>query len=100
VPAPGPGKSTNNIYDYNVYYGVAAADDPHALISNPQMIGPGHAGIGRHTVSGYALRTSSPAVDSGRKIESSGGRDFFGSPVPACGGVDRGAIESVNCGKK
>ncbi len=102
VSAPGPGKSTNNIYDYNVYYGVPAADDPHALLSKPQMLDPGHAGIGRLTVSGYALRTSSPAIDSGRRIESSGGRDFLGNPVPSCSGVgvDRGAIEAVNCGKK
>jgi hypothetical protein len=102
VTAPGPGKSTNNTYDYNVYYGVPAADDPHFLISNPQMIEPGHGGTGRLTVSGYGLRTSSPAIDSGRRIESSGGWDFFGNPVPSCGGVgvDRGAIEAVNCGKK
>lgn len=100
VTAPGPGKSANNIYDSNVYYGVAPVDDPHALIANPQMIDAGHAAIGRHTVSGYALRTSSLAVDSGRRIEASGGRDFSGNAVPSCGGVDRGAIESVSCGKK
>ena len=102
VTAPGPGKSTNNTYDSNVYYGLPAADDRHALISNPQMIDPGHGGIGRDTVSGYALRTSSPAVDSGRRIAASGGRDFLGNPVPSCGGVgvDRGAIEAVKCGKK
>lgn len=100
VTAAGPGKSTNNIYDYNVYYGGSAADDPHALISNPQMLDPGHGSTGRLTVSGYALRTGSQAIDSGRRIESSGGRDFLGNPVPSCGGVDRGAIEAVNCGKK
>jgi hypothetical protein len=64
------------------------------------MIDPGHAGDGRHTVSVYALRTSSPAINSGRRIEASGDKDFFGNPVPACGGVDRGAIESMNCVKK
>ena len=100
VSAPGPGKSTNNIYDYNVYYGVPAADDPHALLSNPQMLDPGHAGIGRLTVSGYALRTGSPAIDSGRRIESSGGRDFLGNPVPSCGCVDRGALQSDACKNK
>ena len=74
--------------------------DPHAIAANPLLLNPGHAGIGLQTVSGYALRANSPAIDSGRKIESSGGRDFFGNPVPSCGGVDRGAIESVNCGRK
>src|SRR5579864_1210379 len=30
--APGPGKSTNNVYDYNVYYGVTPVEDLHAII--------------------------------------------------------------------
>jgi hypothetical protein len=100
VTAPGPGKSTNNIYDYNLYHGVPAADDPHALLSNPQMIQPGHGSTGRLTVSGYALRSGSPAIDSGRRIESSGGRDFLGNPVPSCGGLDRGAFQSDACKNK
>ena len=100
VTAAGPGKSANNIYDYNLYYGVPAADDPHALISNPQMIQPGHGSTGRLTVSGYAMRTGSPAIDSGRRIESSGGRDFLGNPVPSCGAVDRGAFQSDACKNK
>ena len=65
VSAPGPGKSTNNVYDYNVYYGVPPASDLHALTSNPVMVNPGHAANGRNTVSGYALREHSPAIDSG-----------------------------------
>jgi hypothetical protein len=100
VTVAGPGKSANNIYDYNLYYGVPAADDPHALISDPQMIQPGHGSTGRLTVSGYALRTGSPAIDSGRRIESSGGRDFLGNAVPSCGGVDRGAFQSDGCKNK
>jgi hypothetical protein len=97
--APGPGKSVNNVYDFNVYYGVPPADDPHALTSNPLLANPGHAGFGRHTISGYAPQKNSPAVDSGKAIENSGARDFFGVTVPQCGGVDRGAIESVACAK-
>jgi hypothetical protein len=100
VTAPGPGKSTNNVYDYNLYYGLPAADDPHALTSNPLMVDPGHAAVGRHTVSGYALRKNSPAIDSGKRIENSGGRDFFGVTVPQCGGIDRGAMEATACGTR
>jgi hypothetical protein len=37
------------------------------------------------------------AIDSGRAIPKSGGRDFLGNSVPSCRGVDRGAIESVSC---
>jgi len=97
VPAPGPGQSTNNIYDYNVYYGVPPAGDPHALTTNPLMVNPGNAAIGRDTVSGYALRKGSPAIDSGKVLKNSGGRDFFGVTVPQCGGVDRGAMEATAC---
>jgi hypothetical protein len=100
VPAPGPGNSTNNVYDYNVYYGVAPADDPHALTSDPLLINSGHAAIGRNTVAGYALQTKSPAINSGRAIAPSGGRDFMGNPVPSCGGIDRGAVQTIVCGTR
>jgi hypothetical protein len=97
VPAPGPGKSTNNVFDYNVYYGLKAADDPHALKVDPMLVNPGHAGIGRSTASAYALRNNSPAIDSGKTIDTAGGQDFLGSTVPQCGAFDRGAIESRDC---
>jgi hypothetical protein len=99
VSAPGPGKSTNNVYDYNVYYGVQAQDDPHALTSNPLMVNPGHATLGRQTVSGYALQKNSPAIGSGKLIESGGERDFFGVTVLQCGRVDRGAMQTACKGK-
>lgn len=95
--APGPGKSTNNVYDYNVYYGVKPADDPHALTSDPLLTDPGHAKNGRPTTAGYVLRAQSPAVDSGMTIDSNGGKDFFGTRVPQCQAVDRGAAESKQC---
>ena len=99
VSASGPGKSTSNVYDYNVYYGVAPADDPHALTANPLLLSPGHAATGRQTVEGYALRKGSPAIASGKMIENDGGRDFFGMTVPQCGGVDRGAMQT-SCGEQ
>jgi hypothetical protein len=97
VAAPGPGKSTNNVYDYNLYYGVKPPDDPHALTSDPLLQDPGHAGVSRSTAVGYALRKHSRAIDSGRTIENSGSKDFFGTAVPQCGAVDRGAMESQEC---
>lgn len=63
------------------------------------LLNPGGAGNGRQTVSGYALRPGSPAIDSGKATEANGGRDFSGRTVPSCGGVDRGAIESGECKK-
>ena len=100
VTASGPGKSSNNIYDSNVYYGVKASNDAHAITANPLLLNPGHGGIGRSTVGGYALREHSPAIDSGKEIENNGGRDFLGTPVPQCGAADRGAFESRECARQ
>jgi hypothetical protein len=97
VTAPGPGKSTNTVFDSNLYYGVQAADDPHALMTDPLLISPGSAGIGRGTASGYSPSKGSAAIDSGRVIANNGGRDFLGATIPQCGGMDRGAIESRQC---
>jgi len=97
IVAPGPGKSSSNVFDYNLYYGVRPQEDPHGLINNPLMSDPGSAKQGRKTASGYLMRSGSPALDSGKTIENNGGRDFFGTIVPQCGGVDRGAVESTDC---
>jgi hypothetical protein len=76
---------------------VHPVDDAHALTANPQLVAPGQAGFGLATLSGYALRDGSPAIDSGKAIENAGGKDFLGTAVPQCGAVDRGAIESSKC---
>jgi len=101
ITAPGFGGSTNNIFDSNVYYGrLKPADDPHALTSDPLLLSPGVAGAGRRqTVLGYRLRAGSPALNSGKIIAHSE-RDFLGTPVPSCGGVDRGAFQSDACKNK
>jgi hypothetical protein len=99
--APGAGKSTNNVFDSNIYFGgVAMPQDPHALTSKPLLIAPGSAATGLRSVSGYGLRSGSPAINSGRSIDSNGGRDFGGNPVPSCGGIDRGAMQATGCGNR
>ena len=93
---PGAGKSRNNVFDSNVYFGnVKPADDAHALTSDPMFADPGGAAVGRESAMAYRLRAGSPARDSGKVIPDNGGKDFFGTVVPACGGVDRGAVETV-----
>jgi hypothetical protein len=101
VTARGFGNSTNNVFDSNVYYGhlEPAADDPHALANDPLLVSPNAAGVGRQTVLGYELRPGSPALKSGKTIAHSV-RDFLGTPVPSCGGVDRGAFQSDACKNK
>lgn len=97
VAAPGFGQSHQNVFDSNVYYGVQPADDATGLTSDPRLMHPGSATNGIRTLSGYGLLANSPAIDSGKIIPDAGGRDFLGSVVPSCGGVDRGAIESQTC---
>jgi len=98
---PGPGQSTKNVYDSNIYYGVEPPPgDAHAITSNPMLANPGHASLGLTSVRGYELLRHSPAIDSGRKIDADGGKDFLGTAVPQCNSVDRGAIESKDCSRQ
>ncbi len=98
VTANGFGKSSDNTFDSNVYFGTQPTDDHHALLNDPMLIAPGSGGFGQESLSGYGLRAASPAINSGKAIDQNGGRDFFGTPVPSCGGVDRGATELNKCG--
>ena len=96
--APGFGRSTNNLFDSNVYFGIGQRpEDRNGLIADPLLLGAGTAGIGRKTASVYGLRSGSPAIDSGRIVSEDQAKDFFGSPVPFCSGRDRGAVEYPRC---
>lgn len=103
VTAPGFGKSKQNVFDANVYFGVPppndphVQDDPHASTSDPRLASPGSAINGRLNVTGYTLLSGSPAINSGKVIADGGGKDFLGVTVPSCGGVDRGALENQDC---
>jgi hypothetical protein len=86
----------NYVFDYNAFYGYHPASepaDPNKLTSDPKLVNPGSASLGRASCEGYKLRAGSPCIDSGMTIPSSGGQDFWGNPVPAGGGPDRGAHE-------
>ena len=88
--------STDNIFDYNLFYGGHPAGepaDPHKLTSDPKLVSPGSAGIGMDTCDGYKLQPDSPCIDSGATIADSGDLDYWGNPVPSGLGVDRGAHE-------
>jgi hypothetical protein len=97
--APGFGSSKNNVFDSNLYFGnVKPMDDAHALTGDPMFVSPGGGGVGRESAGAYRLRPGSPAMDSGRLIDGHGGKDFWGTVVPSCGRVDRGAAEATQCG--
>jgi hypothetical protein len=90
---PGPGPSTNNVFDSNVYYGnhISRPEDAHAVTADPMLVAPGTGRVGRNTVDGYKLRPGSPAIGSGIKVNNQGGHDYFGNRVPNNGMPDRGA---------
>jgi hypothetical protein len=43
------------------------------------------------------ITIAGPARGTGKLIEGSGGRDFWGDAVPSCGKTDRGAAQSGHC---
>ena len=112
-----PTGATNlyNFHSYNTYtfgnnlfYGAHPSDEPsdaHKLTSNPLLVAPGlGGGMGGtnnlSTLSGYKLQAGSPCIDSGFMPTTNltgnvnaAGQDFFGNPVPAGPGPDRGASE-------
>ena len=90
------GESANNVFDHNLFFGrhhVSERDDPHKLAADPKLVAPGSGRTGIDTVGGYRLQADSPCVDSGAPTAGSGGRDFWGNPVPAGDAPDRGAHE-------
>jgi PKD repeat protein len=89
-------KGTNYVWDYNLFYGYhhrTEPDDPHKLTDDPLLVNPGGGGYGIDSVDGYKLQSGSPARDSGMTVPDNGGQDYWGNPVPAGTGTDRGAHE-------
>jgi hypothetical protein len=95
--ADGYGSSKDTVLDSNVFGKIQSVQGAHGISSDPMFAEPGTAGAGGDSVFGYRLRPDSAAIDSRRAIPNSGGREFHGSSVPSCRGVDRGAMESVLC---
>jgi hypothetical protein len=91
--------STNNVFDYNLFYGMHPASEPedqHKLTSNPLFVNPNVETAGWAAATGYKLQPGSPAIDSGTVIADNGGRDYSGNAVPFNNAVDRGAFEFAN----
>jgi hypothetical protein len=108
----GTGVQTRNISN-NTFYGSHHATeptDPFKLITSPLFLGVGTGGTGINTVSGYKLRTGSPALNSGKLISNNGGFDYFGNAVSSTTVPNRGIYQrsgvsttvptaiSMNCG--
>ena len=91
------GQSTNNLFDYNMFFGKPVAnepDDANKITSDPEFIDPGSGQMGFPSLEGYKMEQGSPAINSGKIIPGHPGRDFWGNPVQENQNMDRGAMES------
>jgi hypothetical protein len=93
VAAPGTGKSSVNLFDSNVYYGVQAQPDVRGLTRDPLFNRPSGARISRQTASGYRLRAGSAALDSGRKATTTAAASFSEPPSPEVGESNRAPLK-------
>jgi hypothetical protein len=77
------GDASNVEFDHNIFWGDHrdAPSDPHASTNKPPLRNPGSGGAGLGSLQGYLPEPGKP-FPRGRAIRSSGGRDFFGTPVP------------------
>ncbi|MFO1499564.1 MAG: right-handed parallel beta-helix repeat-containing protein [Verrucomicrobiota bacterium] len=90
------GKANGTVFRHNLFYGQCAnlPADPDILTDRPALPKPGSGGRGFGSLAGY--QWSGPTGRfSGQPIESNGGRDFFGQPVPPGQKPTVGASESV-----
>ncbi len=74
---PGTGKSSNNLFKANVYFGeiLHVPDDLDGLFEDPRLIKPGS-----NDIMDYRLQPSSPCIDAGHSIVKSI-NDYFGKPI-------------------
>ncbi len=83
----------NVVFDHNAFAGrhVRRPHDAAAVLGDPLLVAPGQGGNGFATTRGYELQAGSPCRRAGTPIADSGGRDFWGNPLPAGGAPSIGA---------
>jgi hypothetical protein len=91
-------KSTNNVFDHNLFYNLSCIKDHNGPLSNANALltDPGFVNMGGETPEDYKLGGESPAIAAGRIIEDNGGRDFFGNVVSADSPPNIGACNANN----
>ncbi|MFF6776695.1 right-handed parallel beta-helix repeat-containing protein [Streptomyces sp. NPDC012637] len=63
----------------------------NGIVGDPRFVNPGTGGDTIHSVDGYKLRATSPALNNGSVISGNGGRDYWANPVSATTKPHRGA---------
>jgi hypothetical protein len=96
ISEPGFGGAEGVRFHNNILYGrfEDLPEDWLAMSRDPMLEAPGSARDGFESLSGYRLRPGSPAVAAGAPIEDSGGRDFWGNPLPSEGNPSIGVHET------
>lgn len=75
---------------WNVFQGVPRPT-ANGIAGDPHFVNPGTGGDTIHSVDGYKLRTTSPALGNGSVISGNGGRDYWANPVSTQTKPHRGA---------
>ncbi|MFE0652052.1 right-handed parallel beta-helix repeat-containing protein [Streptomyces sp. NPDC059534] len=75
---------------WNVFQGVPRPT-ANGIVGDPQFVAPGTGGDTIHSVDGYKLRSTSPALNNASVISGNGGRDYWANPVSATAKPHRGA---------
>ena len=84
----------NVVFSHNVFAGrhENAPHDPFAVTSRPALRAPGTGKHGSASLHGY-IPSDARTFPRGKMIPGHGGRDFFGTPVPAGRPPAIGAVE-------
>jgi Right handed beta helix region len=78
------GKSTNTLFEHNIFYGRHSEipPDARAITNRPPFIKPGSGGEGFDSLAGYRPAAGGGEFQRGILVAGNGGRDFFGNPLP------------------
>ena len=92
------GKSTNTVFDSNIFFGRHSEipPDANAFTNRPPLVNPGSGGDGFDSLGGYRIDSSNGEIPRGRTVTDNGGRDFFGNPLPKNTSPCIGACESTS----
>lgn len=98
VQVRGPGLS----FDHNLFIGVAGvpanadgSTNPGGVAADPGFVDETHEPSGLDDLGSLKLRQFSPAFRAGVAVPDNGGRDIYGTPVPATGPVNIGAYQGT-----
>jgi len=73
-------------------YQRGSGQDAHGLYADPRLGDPTYPEAGVSAVA-FTLQDGSPAIDAGTSVDSMGGHDFLGNPIPYGRAYDAGAHE-------